>query len=42
MNLKRDYKQIENEIYKQTEIDQIRDYKETQKDEQIIEITIKL
>jgi hypothetical protein len=41
MNLKRDYKQIENEIYKQTEIDQIRDYK-TQKDEQIIEITIKL
>jgi hypothetical protein len=42
MNLKRDYKQIENEIYKQTEIDQIRDYMETQKDEQIIEITIKL
>jgi hypothetical protein len=42
MNLKRDYKQIENEIYKQTEIDQIRDYRETKKDEQIIEITIKL
>jgi hypothetical protein len=42
MNLKRDYKQIENEIYKQTEIDQIRDYMETQKYEQIIEITIKL
>jgi hypothetical protein len=42
MNLKRDYKQIENEIYKQTEIDQIRDYMETQKDEQMIEITIKL
>jgi hypothetical protein len=42
MYLKRDYKQIENEIYKQTEIDQIRDYRETQKDEQIIEITIKL